>query len=397
MFFGVIISAALVWEMIVIKKQKALKLINIASILLCMILLLSGLIRTVISPDTEVVYENRPAEHFAYPSLKSYTDKSFQDSFESALSDQVHAAIKMKKLFNIIDTGCALPFINRLQDSYPGYIAFRDIYFYKDMLLHNPASNSAKLPAMRETVKALNGYFESAEDTDFFVYYIETDKDINYETGKKCGVFEYFSQKLSLSPDHMSRLCSENFEEYRENFLHTDHHWNGTGAYKAYLDICNMMGVAPLESQGLHSVDGIYRGTKAAGVEGIAAESFSVNIFDFPSMSITINGSPCDEYGMQAEFIANELSTFSYGSVFGPDCREIIFETGNPGKNLLIMGDSYDNAIIKSLASCFSKTCCIDLRAYDANSFELTQYIDDNDIDCVLFVGGMDYFCTTLY
>ena len=64
-----------------------------------MAVLLTGLTRAIISPDDEIFYENRPAEKLYAPSAESYMDKSFQDSVENVLSDQVNAAIKMKKLY----------------------------------------------------------------------------------------------------------------------------------------------------------------------------------------------------------------------------------------------------------------------------------------------------------
>lgn len=362
-----------------------------------MAVLLTGLTRAIISPDDEIFYENRPAEKLYAPSAESYMDKSFQDSVENVLSDQVNAAIKMKKLYNIIDTSLALPAVKELHNSTDTYIAFRDIYFYKDVLVKKPVPFGEKRAALDATIKSLNQYFAASEETDFFVYYIETDRDIDFDTNQKSGFYEHISSTLALPSDHISKLSIDCFEDYSKNFLHTDHHWNGIGAYNAYLSICKMLGSEALESKDLYSSDGGYLGTRAAGVEGIEPESFSVNIFDFPTMDITINDNPAEDYGMQSQFISNQMTEFSYGSVFGPDCREIIFDTGNTGNNLLVMGDSYDNAIVKALATGFSKTYCIDLRAYGANGFDLIKYVDEHDIDSVLFIGAVEYFSSILY
>lgn len=354
-----------------------------------------GLIRTAISPDDEIAYENRPAEKLLPLSAESYMDKSFQDSAENSLSDQVNAAIKMKKLYNIIDTAAALPVVEALQNSCGGYIGFRNIYFYDGALVKKPSPLSAKVHAIEDAAQRLNKHINASGDTEFFIYYIETDNDINFENNEKSNVYEYFKELIKLPADHVSCLSINSIEDYRESFLTTDHHWNGTGAYKGYRDICQMLGIPGLESKGLHSVYGRYLGTRASGVEGVAAEDFSVNIFEYPTMDITINGNASEDYGMQSLFIADVLESFSYGSVFGPDCAEIIFDTGIDGKNLLIMGDSYDNAIVKALAADFAKTYCIDLRAHD--SFDLDAYIAEKQIDSVLFVGAMDYFSNTLF
>lgn len=381
----------------IIKKLNLIKTINVLTLILFMLILLAGLARTLISPDDEIFYENRPAEKIISLTPESYLDKSFQGSVESALSDQVNFAIKMKKLYNIFDTSFALPVISKLQSISDNYIGFRDIFFYNEMLVVKPVPFSAKVSALDNTVKSINNYIRSSEATDFFIYYIETDKDINFSTNEKSGFYEYIKGAVKLPDDHISRLSVSSYEDYRKNFLCTDHHWNGNGAYSAYVDICNILGTVPLKSNGTHTISGRYLGTRAAGVEGVNPEAFSVNIFDFPAMNIIMNDSPAEEYGLQTEFINNELSEFSYGTVFGPDCREIIFDTGKDGDRLLIMGDSYDNAIIKALASGFSKTYCVDLRAHDAHSFDLINYIEEKQIDSVLFIGGIDYFSTILY
>lgn len=362
-----------------------------------MLVLLAGLARFIISPVEEIHYENRPAEKVKALNLISYYTQNFQDSVENTLSDQVHAATKMKKLYNIIDAGCALPVIEALQQHGKDYIAFRDVYFYEDMLVLRPVPLSDKAETLISTAARLNNYFSAAEDTDFYIYYIETDKDIDFNTNEKSGHFEKLCENLELKESHIAKLETNSYADYEKNFLATDHHWNGTGAYSAYLEICRMLGSTPIESLGVHTIDGLYLGTRAAGIEGVKPESFSVNIFDYPAMDITINGNAAEDYGMQSLFISNVLPSFSYGSVFGPDCQEIIFDTGNEGKNLLIMGDSYDNAIIKALGSGFSKTYCIDLRAYDAYSFDILEYITEKEIDSVLFIGGLDYFSSILY
>ena len=380
-----------------IKNGKIIRFINISAILICMLVFLAGLARTVISPDDEVIYENRPAEKLIGLSPESFADQSFQDSVESTMSDQVNAAIKMKKLYNIIDGSFALPFIDTAAEHSSGYIGYRDVWFFKDMLVLKPLSLGEYRGRLQQCAESINAYAKASADTDFYLYYIETDKDIDLESGEKSGLYEYLRENLELDGSHVSRLRTDSYEDYSKNFLSTDHHWNGTGAYTAYLDICAMLGTKALPSQGLYSVEGRYLGTRAAGVEGIRPGSFDINVFDYPEMEICYNGNPIQDYGRQSQFIANELSTISYGMVFGEDCAELTFDTGTEGKKLLVMGDSYDNAILKSLACGFSKTYSIDLRAYDPYSFDLTEYVRANGIDTVLFVGGIDYFSSTLY
>ena len=362
-----------------------------------MLVLVAGLVRAALSPDDEIAYENRPAEKLIELSPSSYGDTSFQDSVESTLSDQVHAAIKMKKLYNIIDSAAALPVINAVSGQDAGYIGYRDIWFYKDMLVLKPQPLSEHSHRLRHSAESINAHAQALPETEFYIYYIETDKDIDLHSGEKSGLYEFLSDNLQIDSSHISRLACNSYEDYARNFLSTDHHWNGSGAYSAYLDICRMLGIEPLPSQGLYCAEGKYLGTRAAGIEGLHPGDFDINIFDYPPMEISFNGRPLSDYGRQAQFLADELATISYGRVFGEDGGEIVFNTGKDGRKLLVMGDSYDNAILKALSCGFSQTYSIDLRAHEAYSFDLESYVREHEIDTVLFIGGIDYFSNTLY
>ena len=365
---------------------------------LCLAFLLAGLARTLLSPDTEVPYENRPARRLPSLSINAFLDGTYQSEFEDALSDQIPAAIRMKKLFNIFDTRLALPLVHALgRDG--GYVGFRNICFFDDMLVVRPVPLAEKEEAYLKSARLINSWQAAAPGTDFYVYYIETDRDLDLQSGAKSGLYDCLSGALRLPGAHVNRLSVDCFADYRRLFFKTDHHWNAVGSSQAYTEICAMLGLEPLALPGQYSKPACYRGTRAAGVEGVPAEDFAVNLFDYPDMTVTIPVGPIPDYGMQALFVSGELESVSYGSVFGVDCGELIFDTGSPGKNLLVMGDSYDNAIVKALAAGFSKTYCVDLRSFESElgyPFVMGEYLKEHDINCVLLVGGVDYFGATL-
>lgn len=375
------------------------KTIQALTAIFCLLLLLAGLGRTLLSPDTEIAYENRPANRLPAFRAAAFLRGEFQDGFEAALADQIPMAIRMKKLYNIFDTGAALPVIRALgRDG--GYVGFRDICFYHDMLVVRsyplPERESA---AMRESARLISDRAEASPETAFYVYYIETDRDRNFETETPGLLYDCLAESLRIPADHVSRLRVDSFEDYRRLFFKTDHHWNAEGSRQGYVEICRLLGVEPLPLAGRYSVPACYLGTRAAGVEGVPTEDFTVNLYDCPDMTITIPAGQIPDYGMQALFVAGELENVSYGSVFGVDCGELVFDTDRPGKNLLVMGDSYDNAIVKPLAASFSKTYCVDLRSYEGEigrPFDMESYLRDKEIDAVLFVGAIDYFGGTL-
>ena len=376
-------------------QNKIRKRIPIAIFVLALCVLLSGLITTIFFPRDDIVYENRYANKLGALSISSYLDGSFQSAMENALGDQVNMAIKSKKLYNILDTAAALPVKDWLQERGEGYINFRRIMFYEDFILHSAVSPAADKSNFNATADELNLWINSCPQQSFYLYYIESDSDINMETGEKSGVFEYFSSMLELPAENMGRLEINSFEEYKTAFMKTDHHWSSAGSYRGLCEVCTLLGVEPVKAVGTHTVYDMYSGTKAAGIEGFPKEEFSVTQYEFAPMDIFVNGEPVNDYGSQSEFISGELKGISYGSVYGGDEGEVCFDTGSDGENLLVLGDSCDNAIIKALSCSFAKTYAVDLRAYPYDKdtgFQLDEYVKAHHIDKVLFIGCLAHF-----
>jgi hypothetical protein len=59
-------------------------------------------------------------------------------------------------------------------------------------------------------------------------------------------------------------------------------------------------------------------------------------------------------------------------------------------RNIIVVGDSYDNCIEKLLASHYKDTYFVDLRNYNkevGEPFDMDQFLVDNRIDDILFFG----------
>ncbi len=372
--------------------------LRIAALCLALVLLLAGLVRTLLHPDTEIYYENRPANRIGALTSAALLDGSFQDSVEDALADQAPAAVKMKKLYNILDAKLSLPIAQRLAAA-GRYVGYRNVFLFRDMLVLRPETPQARAELLDTARELVNSWYEALPETELYLYYIETDRDIDLQTGEKSGIYAYLTDGLALPEEHVGKLSIESFDDYRRDFLGTDHHWNAAGAYRAYLQLCKMLKLQPLETDGLYTDRGHYLGTRAAGIEGIAPEDFSVVLYRYAPLAVSSCGIVFEDYGMQRQFVDGELPGFSYGSVFGGDGGEILLDTGAEGRTALILGDSYDNAILKALASGFGKTWSVDLRAYHNDTgkgFDLPAFAAEHDVDVVLFIGGVDFYSSTL-
>lgn len=384
-------------------KGDSSKIINLLFIVFTLFWLAAGLARTLLFPKDINYLENRPANKIEAFSASAYLESSFQDSIENALPDQVFFAQRMKNAYNQADSFL----LQRMLRSF--ILAFRDRYipyhgewiFQEEYLLYSLHRLRLGDTRYDANLQSYNAGFAANPGVEFYLYYIETDLDVNLMTGEKSGVYEYILKNLDLPEDHVGRLKVDNFEDYSRYFLKTDHHWCYRGSYQGYTEILQMLAPKEAPLRPLETVPlGTSSGSKAEGV-GIYGfeESFAAYRFAFPDMTITINGQPAEDYGSQSAWLqradkglsATAADDLRYGSFYGSDSGEVVFDTGRAGReNLLILGDSYDNAIIKLLASHFGCTYAVDQRYYEAENgvpFDLSEYIKAHDITKVLAVG----------
>lgn len=370
-------------------------------IVLMTVILLAGLARTLFFPKDVNYYENRYAEQVPSLSLSAYLDGSFQDGFEKALTDQVQLAQAFKKLKNTLSScylqGIMAPILRENPDRYINFLGLR--IFGGDYITYNTRELDKTSPALDVKIRNLNDCFRRHPETDFYLYYIEKDTDIDFETNEKLMAYEYLQERLNLPPEHMDKFSVDSFAEYSDWFFKTDHHWNYKGSYRGYTEVMALLGVtepllAPAETVTLPYT---LSGSKASQ-SGAASfrEEFTAYRFQYPEFQITVNGSPALGYGDQEGYFAGLPEMIFYGGFYGGDSGEVVFDTGRPERqNLLVIGESYDNAILKLVASHYNVTCSVDLRNYQAQTgreFRLSEYLEEHQIDKVLLIGNIDFF-----
>ncbi len=364
--------------------------------------LAAGLVRTVFFPKLMNYYENRYANQIPSVTTAGVLDGSFQSGVEAALADQVPMAQRMKKLYNMANTNLLKAVMDGVMERNPNrYFSFEGMQIFgTDYITYPTRSLAAMTDALDRKAENLNQQFKAHPELEFYVYYIEKDTDINFETEEKVGAAEYLFDQLVLPQENMGVFSISNFTEFQKYFYKTDHHWNWDGSYLGYTQILALLGGdEPLKPAGAaqcisHSFSGAKATTSGAGTA--FQEDFFAYPYVFPPMTITIDGAPAENYGHQSQFLAGEPGYLTYGTFYGSDEAEVVFDTGKTAcENLLVIGDSFDNAILKLLASSFHQTYSVDLRYYATKlgkPFELAEYAAAHQIDKVLLVGNIDYF-----
>ena len=367
--------------------KKPVQLCLIALIWLCLI---AGLVRAAALPKPINEYELRPARQLPPLSWDSYASGSFQDGVEAALTDQLPLSQYLKKAYNLASSYYLRLLIDPIARRDPELVVnYNGERLYQGYLLYPLSDFEQDRPLYDKVIDSYNRAAAELPDIPFTYYLIESDFLYDFIRGRSIPFYAYLRESLQVPEERIGRLELRDFDDYRRCFLRTDHHWTAQGSYQAYGELAELLGIREplLQPVGERILPDSY-GTKAASARLPAfTERVQVYFFDYPDLGV--------RYGSEEQYRDGSLSAFSYGIFYGADEAEIVFDTGRPEREtLLVLGDSYDNAILKLLASHFNKTYSVDLRYYPCgeDGFDLADYVRRNGIDRVLVVGSMLFF-----
>ena len=370
-------------------------------VVLVIVGLLICLAAAILLPNDINTYENRLAYKMPSPTFRGFVNNEFQNGVELAMTDQFPLSSKFKKAYNLSNTLYITQSVDRYVEANPNkYIKYKSINFFgEDRLLYNPVELENIKGNLDIKIENLNQTFNNNSTVDFYVYFIEKDTDINFETNIKQGLKEYVFDGLQLPDNRKISFDINSIEEFKNYFYSTDHHWNHRGSYKGYCDVITALkpGDKLIEAKREVFIAQGFSGSKNSSLGyHFFSEDFYAYEFDYPEMSIEINGEQATDYGNQKEFFSDARNDITYGAFYGNDDGEIIFEMDSSNdENILIIGESFDNAILKLIATHFNKTCSIDLRYYESvmkKPFNIQSYIMEHEIDKVLLIGNIDYF-----
>lgn len=375
-------------------------------ILLILAVLFLGLVRTVVFPKEINHYENRYSEKVIAPALSAVLDQSFQNSMEDALADQIPKAQWLKKLYNHLNSVYLDSVVKPLRlenpDKYINYLGMQ--LFGSDQIVYSPNRLEDLQQQMDVRAGYLNALAARYPDLPVYCYFIERDVDINFETGEKTGAREYIYDQLDLPPERKETYVINDYPTFRKYFFMTDHHWNHVGAHEGYLQVHRLLGIeeAPVSCRREVLVSTKYTGSKAAATGStLFREDLLAYDYELPPMTITVNGVQ-GPYGEDISRInPEETGDYNYIDLYGGDDGEVIFDTGRPEReNLLVIGESYDNPLLKPLAAHYNQTFSIDLRNYEhymGSPFSFDAYLQEHEIDRVLLIGNVNFYVSDVF
>lgn len=343
--------------------------------------------------------ENRSLARFSHFTIETFLDGTFQDNFESALSDQFVLSEQIRLEYALINSELSTSNIKDMvcKGQYvelPNGINRRRATFdCGDYMVYFPEYlDEEKVATIEENLKKYS-HVNKIADT---YYYFINDSSV-YDFGKNEKIVDYVGMlRGGLSGDYrIGELDFENYEGQKKYFYKTDHHLDYRGAQKAYEDIAELLGVNEvLKPTGTGTNHEYFFGSMAQNTKNYSVEEdFTFYEYAIPEHDTWVNGER-KEYGNYDDYINHnyeyDRTTNYYAYFYGNDEGEVVFDFHQLNKdNLLIISNSYSNAINKLLAAHFNKTYVVDLRLYELQkqeAFVLSEYIKENKIDKVLFI-----------
>lgn len=357
-------------------------------------------------------YEPRPSL-----SLASLADGSFQDSFEQYVSDRIplrdQALMANAALQRQLISLAAAPFGYSV---YPTYYGSQTVYDEDaDMTAPLPErKGEAQEKAYEATAGALRSF--AAGHPGLNMVFCEADR-LEYSGANPSALLvsdaidrpyvrENFLEKL---PENMQVVDLEvsGKDVFVTDYFRSDHHWNVNGAYKGYLKILDALlpNATPVTVYGTRSWDNVpfFGSNSRVGLcEVVEHDVISDLEYDESNFVVYVDGNeePMEALRHRDAYDEGEVSADRYQNLYAEYFHTdfSLIEIKNldkpEGEDIVLVGDSFSNAMERFVAEHYRTTYVIDPRRHPGT---LGQFVDEHGVENVLFVmGGTTYVNPTV-
>lgn len=213
--------------------------------------------------------------------------------------------------------------------------------------------------------------------------------------------FEDISKKLSQENISFVDLRETFKNEYKNGnqlYYRTDHHWTSYGAYTAYVQLCNQLGLTPADKSkfDIEKYSGFYGTTySTSGFMLTPPDDIEVwNNKQNTESDITViitEGTESNTYNSM--FFKSHLEEDDKYPVYvdGNHALTEITNKNAKGGTLVMVKDSFGHCIAPFLAENYSKILMIDMRYY---KLDVSKLIEQENPEQVLVMYGIDNIAT---
>ena len=350
--------------------------------------------------------EGRPYTRLPSPSVDSFLSGDFQDNLESYTAD----ALPLRETLLLGKAS-----LQRLSISEMAALLGYDAYhtFFGSGYLHETEGNRLLAAPARQSKKVLNGLVASVDSINDFVasnpgytyYFAMPYRSDVLGIGPLAGLVsepldaEFLQSRIfsRLSPDITQiDLMPSSYEEFKEDYFKTDHHWNIKGAYKAYCIINEAMGnvssTLPCGELLMFPTAQFYGSEARSGLDtSVGPDMIEDYEFALPHYETWIYGElmPNDFAASTQAYIdgfqPDNPFVNLYADYWHADYGQIVFvnQDNKASKNLLIVADSFSNPMERMFLSSYSRVYVYDPRYATISLADFLKKYDD--IDDILF------------
>ena len=168
-------------------------------------------------------------------------------------------------------------------------------------------------------------------------------------------------------------------------FYAMDHHWSAAGARIGYEAVCDALGLSPEPAEAIVSHEGFYGGFYARyPLPWLKADILT---YEQPEgIHLIINGQKKETLADQAALQGRDkYAALLYGN---HGCIELINENVDEG-SLLVIKDSYANAMLPILARHYHSITAVDPRYFTDNIKELAAQHEGEEILCICGISTL--------
>ena len=188
--------------------------------------------------------------------------------------------------------------------------------------------------------------------------------------------------------------------EHKEEYLYyrTDHHWTTLGAYYAYQQFCETLGLTPFD-RNAHTAETCedFYGTHYSKTRTWNAEPDTITWYDLQNSltvwNVTGPGQPT-EGTTTGLYDLDKLKVYDKYAMFLHGNNGLSRVEGDGEGKILVIKDSYANSFVPYLTANYAAIDVVDFRNYN---YGLDQLIAANDYDQILVLYSYASFTTDPY
>lgn len=186
-------------------------------------------------------------------------------------------------------------------------------------------------------------------------------------------------------------------------YYRTDHHLTMNGTYAIYLALCDKLGLDPIATSEFEKSEHEFYGTSygGSGLWYVKPDTLEVWLNrDNSDISVTtVDGAKTQEYTGMFDFealkpeVTDKYEAYLYGN---HGYTRIVNPNVQDGA-LIVLKDSYGNALVPLLAEHYREIIMIDIRYYNSGMATPSEIVAENNITDFLLIYGLSTFSTTSY